>query len=82
MNSRVFLILSLSLTGLVLLTSPAVLTPLLQPAPSPTPTPSPTLTPTLTPTATPDPFSHIPTATPLQRDPVAWPSLPLPEGAQ
>jgi hypothetical protein len=36
----------------------------------------------LTPTATPDPFSHIPTATPLQRDPVAWPSLPLPEGAQ
>ena len=76
MQGRAFLILLFSLTGLVLVTSPPLVGPLLQREPTPTAIPTP-VTPTPTPTATPDPFAHVPTATPASRKQgIVFPSLP------
>lgn len=76
MNSRVFLFLLISLTLLVIATSPPLLGPLVRKPPTSTPLPTPTNTSTSTPTATPDPFEKIPTATPLSGQSITFPSLP------
>ena len=76
MDSRVFLLLFISLTLLVITTSPPIFGPLIRKPPTATPLPSPTNTPTLTPTATPDPFEKIPTATSSIGHSLTVPSLP------
>jgi sortase A len=63
MPSRVFLFLLIPLIGLAVLTSPAILEPLLQREATATPAPdAPTVT--VTPTPTQDPFADLPLATP------------------
>ena len=76
MDSRVFLLLFISLTLLVIATSPPSLGPFIKKPPTSTPLPSPTNTPTLTPTPTPDPFEKIPTATSSTGHSLTVPSLP------
>jgi len=60
-----FLFLIIILAGLVILTNPMFLSPLLPHQPMATDTPTPTVTTTPTATATPDPFADVPTATPF-----------------
>lgn len=72
MQGRAFLILLFALVGLVLVTSPPLVGPLLHREPTPTP-----VIPTITPIPTPDPFAHVPTATPAaRRQGLVIPSLP------
>ena len=67
MPKRAFLLLTALLTFLVILTTPAFLSPLLPHRPLMMATATPTVTHTPTATATPDPFAGVPTATPLGR---------------
>ncbi len=76
MPGRVFVFLLIGLTGLALLTSPALLRPYIQFDATPTPATAPTVTPE--PTATADPFALVPTATRLGNGLAVAPALNTP----